>query len=181
MCRGIRMMDWISVCMETMRPVCAPYRQNGSAWPIDHHPSVIDTTLRRFVESLRAYSINIPYAERIFVSAISTQIRRTEKDCPMWNYAQLTVGCARSVTIIIGAMLMTALAGFLNILVVANQATWISRVWRAAIAAYSLTGLEVNRCAVSNPSATVSTPARLLATALTSEFSAAHTGQAVAA
>ena len=46
----------------------------------------------------------------VFVAAISTQLRRIEKESPMWTYAQLTVGCAGSVTIIVGAMLMTAVA-----------------------------------------------------------------------
>ena len=46
----------------------------------------------------------------IFVGVISTQLRRIEKENPMWTYAQLAVGCAGSVTIIVGAMLMTAVA-----------------------------------------------------------------------
>lgn len=44
----------------------------------------------------------------VFVGAISTQLRRIEKDHPMWTYAQLVTGSAASVTIVVGAMLMTA-------------------------------------------------------------------------
>lgn len=46
----------------------------------------------------------------VFVAAISTQLRRIERDNPLWTYAQLATGCAGSVTIIVGAMLMTAVA-----------------------------------------------------------------------
>jgi hypothetical protein len=46
----------------------------------------------------------------VFVGAISTQLRRIEKDNPMWTYGQLAAGCAGSVIIIVGAMLMTAVA-----------------------------------------------------------------------
>ena len=46
----------------------------------------------------------------IFVGAISTQLRRIETTNPMWTYAQLAAGCAGAVTIVIGAMLMTAVA-----------------------------------------------------------------------
>lgn len=46
----------------------------------------------------------------VFVGAISTQLRRIEKDTPVWTYAQLAAGCLGAVTIVVGAMLMTAVA-----------------------------------------------------------------------
>lgn len=46
----------------------------------------------------------------VFVGAISTQLRRIEKENPMWTYGQLAAGCAGGVIIVVGAMLMTAVA-----------------------------------------------------------------------
>jgi hypothetical protein len=46
----------------------------------------------------------------VFVGAISAQLRRIEKDSPVWTYAQLVTGCAAHMAIIVGAMQMTAVA-----------------------------------------------------------------------
>ncbi len=46
----------------------------------------------------------------LFVAAIAVQLRRIKNVDPIWTYTQITAGVAGSVIIVIGAMLMTAVA-----------------------------------------------------------------------
>jgi hypothetical protein len=46
----------------------------------------------------------------VFVAVVAMQLKRIEKAETIWSYTQIVAGCMGAVTIIIGAMLMTATA-----------------------------------------------------------------------